>query len=465
MKKTFITKIPDKPGSFLKAVKIISNLGLNITRVSYNNSIDTNILFIEVSGDSTTIEKAYEVLKHDGFLFREDESNVILMEFKLLDKPNSLLPVLELINKFNFNISYISSQENNTDYQYFKMALYIIDPSKVDLFLREATKLCNVRIINYDKTEKSLDNTVFYISFANELASKLDLNKDNVNSLIENSNLVMQLLDEKNSDPHKTFNYIARFADLLNKSRGLNFKPRILKKEFKDYLLISIEPECGSNIYIVKRNNNLMFIDSGFRTYIDEMKSLLTYLMPDFLTMHKELILTHPDIDHCGMVELFDTIYVSRDCYNNFLCENQLKPNYREQILNHEPYVKISKILSNYIPPKMDSLKVIDNGNKGLFSKIGEINFDGLLFELFNGNGGHSKGEIVIKLDDIYFTGDILVNPSGYTDEQKEFNVLAPYLMTSVNMDSKLSKEERIELESIIKTSDIICYGHGKPRF
>lgn len=76
------------------------------------------------------------------------------MEFKLLDKPNSLLPILEIISEFNFNISYISSQENNTDYQYFKMALFIDEPSKIDNFLKKATKYCSIRIINYDKTEK-----------------------------------------------------------------------------------------------------------------------------------------------------------------------------------------------------------------------------------------------------------------------------------------------------------------------
>jgi hypothetical protein len=117
MKKTFITKIPDKPGSFLKPAKIISSLGLNITRVSYNNSIDTNVLFVEVEGEEKNINEAYEILKHDNFLFKENNANVILMEFKLLDKPNSLVPLLELISEFNFNISYISSQENNTDYQ------------------------------------------------------------------------------------------------------------------------------------------------------------------------------------------------------------------------------------------------------------------------------------------------------------------------------------------------------------
>ena len=464
MKKTFITKIPDKPGSFLKAAKIISDLGLNITRVSYNNSIDTNTLFVEVSGDELKINEAYDILKKDNFLFQEDSSNVILMEFKLLDKPNSLVPILELINEFNFNISYISSQENNSDYQYFKMALFIDNPSKIDAFLKRATKHCNVRIITYDKTEKNLDNTVFYISFANEIAKKLDLDKNSVNGLIENSNLVMQLLDEKNSSPHKTFEYIAKFGDLLNRNRGLNFKPRINIVEFNDYTLYSIEPACGSNVYIVKRNNKLMFVDSGFRTYILEMKNILTYLIPNFDNYEKELIITHPDIDHCGMVEMFNKIYVSKDAYINFKLENESKPNFREQYLNHEPYVKISKILSKYVPPKLESLVVIDNGNTNFLDNIGKVEFEGLYFNFFLGNGGHSKGEVLIFLDNICFTGDILVNPDGYTLEQKEFNVLAPYLMTSVNMDSNMAKIERLEVEKIIKNDMIVCYGHGEPK-
>lgn len=463
MKKTFITKIPDKPGSFLKPTKIISNLGLNITRVSYNNAIDTNILFIEVEGSEVVINKAYEILKQDNFLFKEDKSNVILMEFKLLDKPNSLLPILEIISEFNFNISYISSQENNTDYQYFKMALFIDDPNKVDSFLKRVTKYCSVRIITYDKTEKNLDNTVFYISFAHELATKLDLEKNKINDLIENSNLVMQLLED-DSNPHMTFEYIAKFGDLLNNYRGFYFNPRIKVKELKDYTLYSIEPPCGSNIYIIKKDNDLLFVDSGFRTYIKEMKNVLRYLIPNFDTYKRSLIITHPDIDHCGLVEMFDKIYVSKDCYENFKNELNNKPNFREAYKPHEPYVKISKILSNYIPPKLESLIVVDNEAKNPFDYIGSVNISNLEFKFYLGNNGHSKGEVFITLDNIYFTGDILVNPKGYTDEQKAFNVLAPYLMTSVNMDSIRAKEERLKLEDMIKDTDIICYGHGEPR-
>lgn len=444
-------------------VRIISELGLNITRVSYNNAIDTHTLFVEVSGEEKLVAKAYDELKTDGFLFKDDNANVILMEFKMQDRPGVLLPVLELINRYNFNISYISSQENSTPYQYFRMALYIDDPFKVDEFLKSVTDLCEVRIITYDKTEKNLDNTVFYISFANGAAKKLDLERKDINELIANSNLVMQLLDDKNQSPHKTFEYIAKFADLLSKYRGLNFNPRVSCKTYKDYTIHCIEPECGSNVYVIASKKGYVCVDSGFAIYKEEMVKLLSVMFEDFCSKPKSLIVTHPDIDHLGMVSLFDTIYVNRSMYENFRLENASQPNFREQYKQHEPYVKISKILSHYTPPEMSRLAVVEEEEHAAGILAGSQTIHGMDFKFYNGNGGHSKGEMVILLDNILFTGDILVNPAGYTAEQKEFNHLAPYLMTSVNMDSELAKKERLQLEAMLNKEMDVCYGHGAP--
>ena len=44
------------------------------------------------------------------------------------------------------------------------------------------------------------------------------------------------------------------------------------------------------------------------------------------------------------------------------------------------------------------------------------------------------------------FTGDIIVNIKGFSDEQREFNTLAPYLMTSVNVDSTKATANRKSL-------------------
>ena len=55
--------MPNHIGAFLKASKCFSELGINITRVSYNKAVDSHTLFIEVDADEKQFEKANEKLK------------------------------------------------------------------------------------------------------------------------------------------------------------------------------------------------------------------------------------------------------------------------------------------------------------------------------------------------------------------------------------------------------------------
>ena len=63
MRKTYVTKMPNHIGAFLKASKCFSELGINITRVSLNKAVDSHTLFIEVDADEKQFEKANEKLK------------------------------------------------------------------------------------------------------------------------------------------------------------------------------------------------------------------------------------------------------------------------------------------------------------------------------------------------------------------------------------------------------------------
>ncbi|MBP3704286.1 MAG: hypothetical protein J6I98_02020, partial [Clostridia bacterium] len=221
MKKTFITHMPDKAGAFLSASRIISTAGGNITRVSYNKAIDQHMLFIEVSAGEEQLAYISEKLQEIGYILNENEpGQTILIEFKLLNVPNTALPVLELINRYHFNITYISTQENDTDYQNFKVGLYIRDPEQTKSFLEEASKLCELHILNYDKSKKVLDNTVFYLSFARQVSEMLHLNREAENELIADSNRIMQMLDERSGSPYKTFSYIGKFAEMLHSFKG-----------------------------------------------------------------------------------------------------------------------------------------------------------------------------------------------------------------------------------------------------
>ena len=118
--------MPNHIGAYLKASKCFATLGINITRVSYDKSVDSHMLFLDVEGTGEQIQKADAELEKIGYLQNNaGNSSIVLLEFCLKDEPGSVTAVLELINAFNFNISYINSQENGTDYQYFKMGLHI----------------------------------------------------------------------------------------------------------------------------------------------------------------------------------------------------------------------------------------------------------------------------------------------------------------------------------------------------
>lgn len=149
--------MPDKAGAFLKASEVISFHGGNIVRVSYNKAVDLHTLFIDVSANQEQLEKITEKLKIIGYLTNQkNENKVILISLKLSDKPDSVKPVLDILNCYDINISYMNSQENGTEYQYFKMGLFIEEPKVIKDLLDEVSKICDVKIIEYNVSEKSL---------------------------------------------------------------------------------------------------------------------------------------------------------------------------------------------------------------------------------------------------------------------------------------------------------------------
>lgn len=470
MKRTFITNMPDEAGAFLKASRIISDIGANITRVSYNKAVDMHMLFLDVSGTEEQLERVGKGLERVGYAQNPHSSaSVIFLEFKLEDTPGAVTPILELIQSYDFNIAYISSQGNGTEYQYFKMGLFVESPPAIKSFLDRATKLCEVRVVEYSYSEKLLDNTIFYLGFASEMKKKLDLTDEETQELITQSNLLMQLLDEKDELPQKTFGYIGRFAEIIHAHQGASFQPRVSRYDYAPGItLYMIEPPCGSNTYILEQNEELLFVDCGFARYKDEMMALFAETFPEFSLRKKSIAITHPDIDHCGLLHLFSAIYVTKAGKENFLAELNGEPNSREKNPAHAPYSRISRILSGYVPPAADSLRLITKNEPKEQERplvpIGSLSFGDITFEVHRGNGGHAIGEVVLvdKKNRAVFSGDIVINAAGSTEEQKEFNKLAPYLMTSVNMNSALAKEERDELLATFDPNDYTYYpGHG----
>ena len=472
MKKTYATSMPNHIGAFLKASKCFAALDINITRVSYDKSVDSHMLFLDVEGTQEQILKADAELEKIGYLQNNAvNSSIVLIEFCLKDVPGSVTDILELINSFNFNISYINSQENGSDYQYFKMGLHIEDPGRITAFMEQAEQICKVRIIDYNSSERTYDNSIFYTAYVRGLSQMLGLTNDQKQGLLVSTNLAMQTLDEQGLSPYRTFDSISKFAELLAKSKDDRFVPRITTHRITDQTeIILIEPDCGSNTAIIKSRGEVLVVDSGYACYKHEMLAILRELIPQFDTMHKRLLLTHADVDHCGLMNTFDEIIVSPKSARSLRYESCGENGFREQNPLHRPYVNICKILTDYETVNLEKLQIpwpdIPELRNPL-TQIGFFEFGDLFFEVFEGKGGHLPGEIVLidYGNNIAFTGDVYINLHGLTAAQSEYNQYAPILMTSVDTDPVLCAQIRKAIMQRLGVGNWKIFGaHGAPK-
>ncbi len=469
MKKTYITVMPDHIGAFLKASECFASFGINITRVSYNKAVDSHTLFIDAEGEEGQLEKADRELEKIGYLKTGgNEYGVVLLEFMLRDVPGSVTEVLRLIHRYKLNISYISSQENGSSHQAFKMGLFVDNEKKLKDFLEEAQEICPVRVLDYNRAERVFDNSIFYQSFVSGLMKLASLPEGSREALLVNSNVIMQMLDEKGLSPFKTFESISRFAELLSKSRGDAFSPRITEHRITDSTkIILIEPPCGSNTAIVQSGGEVLFIDCGYALYQEEMLRLFRRLVPGFDRIRKRILITHADVDHCGLLPLFDEILTTRKSKECLELEYRGENGFREQNPLHKPYISICKTLTFYQPPEPEKVSALwdtHGEQKEPLEQAGFFDFGDLHFEVYQGKGGHLPGEAVF-IDyhhQVAFTGDVYVNVHGMTHEQAEYNRYAPVLMTSVDTDPALCAAERTAIKQRLGAGEWKLFGaHG----
>ena len=234
--------------------------------------------------------------------------------------------------------------------------------------------------------------------------------------------------------------------------------------------LLLIEPACGSNTAVIRHNGQLLFIDSGYACYKDEMLQLLRKQIPDFDSLPKRLLLTHADVDHCGMMNEFDQVIVSCNSARSLTHEARGENGFREQNPLHKPYISICKILTAYAPIQPEKLMTpwqdVQELNEPL-KQIGFFDFGDLHFTVYEGKGGHLPGEVVLIDENhhIAFTGDVYINTHGLTAQQAAYNQYAPILMTSVDTDPALCSQERNALLQKLTPGSWKIFGaHGAPK-
>ncbi|MHC1694807.1 MAG: MBL fold metallo-hydrolase [Eubacteriales bacterium] len=476
-KKSYVTSMPDKTGAFLLASRIIARHGGNIVRVSYNKAVDLHTLFLDVEAQTDSLDKISRELESVGYLNKiMSEVAIVVVVIKIPDSVGSLLPVLKILDRYDINISYINSSADASGFQNFKMGLLIENPGVIKMLLDEISELYRIDILDYNSSEENLDNTVFYIRLANEMHRLLDLSQEKTTEFISESNRILQSLQDKGENPNKVFEYIRKFAHFIKRHKDGGFAADVQRLCVSEGVtLYSIQPPCGSNTYVFDTPQEYVLIDTGYAIFADEMFHVLSQLFPDWDTREKRVFITHADVDHCGLLSKLENvrIYMNKKSADSLRRQSEGIPDYRENSELSFGYSKLSRIISGYTPPDTDKITLLDRDTPEeheVLLHIADFSVSDMLFNVYEGSGGHLNGEMVFVSQEsgIIFTGDNLVNISGFSPERAEFNSLAPYLMRSVNVDSVKAVEVRRQIVRLIGDIEeatgrpcVVCGGHG----
>ena len=467
MTRIFTTKTPDKPGAFMRACKVIMDHNGNIVRVSYNKGIN---LFIEVSATEEELKAIDRELVDISYVDdAPPEPTVLVMSVRITDVPGALYPVLKVIDKYNVNISYLNSSADMKGYQDFNIGMVVENPEISKKILDEVAELYALDVQDYNGNNAELDNTVFYIRLANGIQKLFRFDDGKVMQFITEASKVSDVLASRDEDPSKALENVKQIANYIAFNRDLNFHAKIQQMDVtEDTTLHIIEPPCGSNMYILRNMDDLLFIDTGLGIYTDELLLELRELFPAFYSMNKTFLVTHADPDHCGLLSAFDDVkiiatkktaerlYKRDDSYDDRRSAESLA------------YDSLARIITDYIPPEKKYLETIgDDSEHDNLLKIRDLKFGDITLEMYEGNGGHMPGETIIlcRGPKMLFTGDIYVNSKHLTPEMEDFNRIMPFLQTHVDADPDKLSEERVELgrmmDEIGRKGMIVCAGHG----
>ena len=478
MRRTFVLVLGNHRGSFLEADRVFSRLGLDIVRASYNKVIDIHTFFVEVVGTPEQMEAAETGLRKLGVLPDQQRvGTVFLLELRVENAPGALEPILELVDRHGLNITYFNAKVLSPGEQVVRLGTHAHGIERLDGFLADVRRVCPAEILDYDRNEHVIDTNLFYLTFVRGISELMGLTSQQEEEILVNANRIVQNLEHTNNDPFRPFTYIERFARDIHAYHGAGYAANARITRFATHGGVRgllVEPPVGSDTWVLECTDCLLMVDSGFSCYRRELLDVLHEAYPDWDQRHRELFLTHGDVDHVGCCDLASRVYVIDRVLEHFLLQLHGEPDWRMQISTHMPYVSIGNALSRYEIPSLDDFVSLGRRPDDSTEPVARctspqggpamLDIEPFHFEVWEGAGGHVLGETVLvdREQRLCVSGDVWINVHGETKPQTRFNSLAPFLMTSVDSDPALAREERAYLRKILGPGHWqVLGGHG----
>ncbi len=305
---SFIARMPDDPGALHRAAAIIKSHGGNIRRVNYDRRIDPHTVFFEGDAPEGAPEAIRVDLQRVGYL-QENLNPLRFLKFRvyLPDEPGQLFSFLGHTTAVGVNIAYLDFDGEGNHPERLTVSLTLENDQIADRLLEDLKQHYRLDILEYDSTGKRLDDTVFYIRFAQELRGIIgETEEDFLMRLLQDSNHIAQELTSRDMDPRVVFDSILQTGRTLRQTTEGNFYADVQRVTLGGNAeLFCFQLPCGGSVYVLQDENERVMFDTGFGIYHWEIVDMLTHYGVD-CTRLSRIYITHADADHCGGAGMFD---------------------------------------------------------------------------------------------------------------------------------------------------------------
>jgi glyoxylase-like metal-dependent hydrolase (beta-lactamase superfamily II) len=474
----FIARVPDEPGALHKAAEIMKRHGANINRVQFDRRIDLGTVFFEATSTGTAYRRICEELEAIGYL-QSSLKALSLLRFSVFlpHQPGALFDFLNYTTSSGANIAFIDFDDKGKHPERVTMSLNVSDSATADMLLQQLTSKYRIEILEYDTTGKHLDDTVFYLRFAQNIRSLIGESEDEfLMQLLSDINHIVQELMNLGKDPHEVFDRVIRIGTTLRSTTGRGFYADIQRVPLnKTSQLICIQLPCGGNVFLIETPGETVMIDTGYGVYYPDLHALLTGAYPGAVRKLTRIVITHADADHCGASGFYPVPAIMHRGTQEIIREaNRAYRSRNEASILEEVYTTLINRFSRFNPPpQIDLFPDGYLGREGIFPVISRLKVGPLDFTVLEGLGGHMYGQVYLLCREagLLFAADTILNFKHLTPERSAYNSIAVFLVTSVNVDSDVARKERQALLEIVSGIDeewkdrerlcLICGGHG----
>ena len=475
---SFVAHIPDTRLSLQTASEIIFENNGNINRIHYDRQIDPHTAFIEVTctpGDYTAIRKK---MTETGFLRTSIRSLPFLkFKVKIPNVSGALLEFLKITSGSEAGITSIDFDDNGSMPDTVTVSLILQETERAEELMNTLREAYPIEILEYDITGESLDRTIFYVRFAQQIRKYLEDDKDEelLMDFLKDINHTVQELMHLGNDPEEIFANYLKCGEYLLATTGNGFYADVQEIRLSDVLtLFCFQLPGGGSIFLFENPEEMVMIDTGYGIYANDAGKLFEYYGIDIGDRLKYIITTHGDADHCGAGGAYDVpAYMHPATLEIIRRGNRAWGSKSENSILERVYTTMIALFSRWNPPKEEKIELFSGSSdeyRSVFPVIDRMRIAGVEFEVLISQGGHQYGQLILFSPEsgLLFTADSLMNFQSFTKDRRNYNSIADFLVTSVNVDSDLARSERKALLEIASEYEketgrkcLICGGHG----